>query len=158
MGMCVVNPFFFVSMSTVNCRLHVQQFKIPQYIALILHVDLNGCSVHFVELKRRESNTAIVSLYIQFRIYYVSGPYLGPQAVYTENKIFSSSPSLKFLDILSYNKPQIRPFHLTFRNDFPFCSLKSIATHNKNTTSQSTVSPDHTGSYLLGKGVPVHRG
>jgi len=130
-------------MSTVNCRLHVQQFKIPQYIALILHVDLNGCNVHFAEFKRRGPNSAIGSLYFQFRIYYVSGPYLGLQAVYSENKIFSSSPLLKFLDKLSYNKPQIRPFHLTFRSDLPICSLRSIVTLTKNTRSQSSVPGPH---------------
>jgi len=145
-------------MSTVNGRLHVQKFKIQQHIALILHVAVKCCNVHSAEFKRRGSNSVIRSLYFQFRIYYVSGPYLGLQTVYSENKIVSSSPSLKFLDVLSYNKSQIRPFHLTFRNDLPFCSLKSIVTHNKNITSQSTVCRNYTGSYPLGKGRPVHTG
>jgi hypothetical protein len=75
-------------MSTVNYRLHVQQFNIPQS-APIMHVDLNGCNVHFAEFNRRGANSAVGPLYSQFRIYYISGLYLGLQAVYEENNVLS---------------------------------------------------------------------
>ena len=54
-----------------------------------MHVDLNGCNVHFAEFNRRGANSAVGPLYSQFRIYYISGLYLGLQAVYEENNVLS---------------------------------------------------------------------